>query len=270
MKDQPIGKKSNNDYTSNRCGYCKMKLDPFFYFCLGCGTPYRRLEDLLPSMPPPVLTEGEMIRRKAPVVWPMFWSYCVVVLVCSFVVAFFDESGRAGLGLLICDLTLFVTTCIFGAAFWRSLAAQFRQFGFNRLAAWSALALLVPLLGINFAYHSLLESVFSLEGSMWWDQLSESGVSRMSLIFSFCVLPALTEEVAFRGLIQHWLATAIKPVRALWLSSFLFAALHFSVLSFPYLFMVGLLLGWAKWKSRSLYPCFAIHFLHNYFVLEFT
>ena len=51
--------------------------------------------------------------------------------------------------------------------------------------------------------------------------------------------------------------------------SFLFAAMHFSIASLPYLFLVGMLLGWVKWKTGSLYPSMLIHFLHNLIVIEF-
>jgi membrane protease YdiL (CAAX protease family) len=46
-------------------------------------------------------------------------------------------------------------------------------------------------------------------------------------------------------------------------------ALHFSVLSAPYLLLVGMLLGWAKLKTGSLYPTMLIHFLHNFIVITF-
>jgi len=35
-----------------QCVYCRAHLNPFFYFCLGCGTPYKRLESLLPASRP--------------------------------------------------------------------------------------------------------------------------------------------------------------------------------------------------------------------------
>jgi membrane protease YdiL (CAAX protease family) len=82
-------------------------------------------------------------------------------------------------------------------------------------------------------------------------------------------LPAVIEEIAFRGLVQHWLHAAISPFRAMVLASALFTALHFSVLSAPYLFALGMVLGWAKWKTGSLYPSMLIHLVHNLVVLEF-
>ena len=56
---------------------------------------------------------------------------------------------------------------------------------------------------------------------------------------------------------------------AVLIASALFMALHFSVLSAPYLLLVGMLLGWAKLKTGSLYPSMLIHFLHNFIVISF-
>ena len=64
-------------------------------------------------------------------------------------------------------------------------------------------------------------------------------------------------------------AATNPPAGTEWFAAALFAVLHFSLLSLPYLFMVGLLLGWAKWKTGSLYPSILVHFLHNLIVLEF-
>ena len=32
---------------------------------------------------------------------------------------------------------------------------------------------------------------------------------------------------------------------------------------------LGMLLGWVKWKTNSLYPSMLIHFLHNFIVVMF-
>ena len=101
------------------------------------------------------------------------------------------------------------------------------------------------------------------------EALAESGLSQASLIILFCICPAIVEEIAFRGLVQHWLQAALTPLKAMVLASALFVALHFSIISLPYLFGLAMLLGWTKYKTGSLYPAMLIHFLHNYVVLEF-
>ena len=83
------------------------------------------------------------------------------------------------------------------------------------------------------------------------------------------VFPAVTEEIAFRGLVQHWLHVAVAPWTAIALASALFAAMHFSIVSAPYLFLVGGVLGWARWRTGSLYPSMVAHFVHNLAVLAY-
>ncbi|KKL19209.1 hypothetical protein LCGC14_2467800, partial [marine sediment metagenome] len=156
----------------------------------------------------------------------------------------------------------------FGALHFPALRVQLKRLGFLHPAAWVGLLALAPLLGINYVYHGWLTG---LDGVADWNPVAKlrgAGMGEPALIFLFCVCPAVLEEVAFRGLVQHWLQAAIRPAKALLLASGLFMALHFSIVSAPYLFAVGMLLGWTKWKTGSLYPAMAIHFIHNLVVLE--
>ena len=60
---------------------------------------------------------------------------------------------------------------------------------------------------------------------------------------------------------------ALPPRRAIFLSSVLFAAAHFSILSFPYLFLFGVLCGWLLHRTGSVYPGIIIHAAHNFVVI---
>ena len=94
-------------------------------------------------------------------------------------------------------------------------------------------------------------------------------VNNKMLLFSMCIIPAIFEEIAFRGLLQRWLMAAFSHKKALALTAALFSLLHFSIVSFPYLFMLGLLFGYIKWKTESLYPVIILHFIHNFIVVFF-
>jgi membrane protease YdiL (CAAX protease family) len=127
-------------------------------------------------------------------------------------------------------------------------------------------------LAVNFFWHDVVLHWLSGGAAEEWtveylDNLRQH-MGPLTMILSFCIVPAVTEEIAFRGLMQHWLGVAIKPVYAILVAAALFAALHFSVYSFPVLFLVGILLGWTKMKTQSLYPSMVIHFLHNLAVIE--
>lgn len=251
------------------CHYCGSPLSSMFYFCTSCGTPYKDIETMLVPSSPPILTESDRIQLKAPAVWPLFWTYVAVLLGVAILTSLLFTEDRPELSMLFGDAVIFVTTCIFAAMYWRSLNVQFKTFGFNRPEALMGFGLLIVALAINFGYFEFLRNLLGGEAGDPMSKLRESGVGEMTLVICYCVLPGITEEIAFRGLLQHWLATAIAPMRALILASFLFAILHFNLLGLPYLFAVGMLLGWVKWKTGSLYPGMLLHFLHNLVVIEF-
>lgn len=254
-----------------RCSYCKALLHPAVYFCLGCGTPYKDSSLVVSKPLPPVMDESDLIRAKAPHVWTLFWSYVGVLVFFSMLTMALFQEDRPDLQLIVMEIALLVTTCIWARLYWRTLWAQFQRSGLHPITP-IAIALLFPLLAVNYGYHWLFTQVLESAGEEIMDpiaELQEVGFGRIALIITFCLFPAVTEEIAFRGLVQHWLMTAIKPWRALVLASFLFAIMHFSIVSLPYLFAVGMLLGWVKWKTGSLYPAMLIHFLHNFVVIEY-
>ena len=253
----------------DHCAYCGAPLDPGYYFCSACATPYKDVEHVLPPVRPELLTEGVLIAKKAPHVAPLFWTYFAVVLGTAVVCFLLFQGDEPAAALLVQSAALLVTTCVFAAMYWPSLAVQFKRIGFLRPAALAGLLALGPVLAINYYYHGWILRALGRERIPLAERLLESGLGEPALIVLICVLPAVIEEIAFRGLVQHWLHIAVRPATALMLASALFTLLHFSVVSAPYLFAVGMLLGWTKWKTGSLYPSMLIHFLHNFVVLEF-
>lgn len=206
---------------------------------------------------------------KAPGVWPLTMTFAAVVFLTSLFVFFLFREDNPALSLFVMDTVIFVVTAIFATIYWRTLVAQFRILGFNKPAAWLCLTLLVPALLVNFGISLMFQYLLQdMEIPDYLQEIRDSGVSEATLIFSFCVLPAVTEEIAFRGLVQHWLHLALRPWRAILLASAIFAGIHFDVVFFPYFLGVGVLLGYSKWKTGSLYPAMLIHFLHNLVVIE--
>jgi membrane protease YdiL (CAAX protease family) len=253
-----------------RCNYCGCDLDPRLYFCPGCATPYKHINTVIPKVKPVPLTDGERIARRAPHAMPVFWTYFSVVLggaVLSHFLFGFPEPDWASRFVLGQFLVL-VTTCVVGAVYWRSLVPQLARVGLLRWETLAGVLALAPLLLINYSYHTWIMDLQHVTRGPHLNPLRESGLSPATLIVLTCVFPAVLEELAMRGLVQHWLQAAIRPAKALVVASALFAVLHFSVLSAPYLFAVGALLGWVKWRTGSLYGPMLIHFLHNYAVLE--
>ena len=264
--DDAITKSATEISRVEHCSYCGAKLNYSFYFCVACATPYKPLVDVIGPLIPRELTESELIQKKAPNVWVVFWSYAIILFV-GFLFHNMIEGEQEDLYTFIFfTVAIIGATIVFEVIYWRSLAVQLKNFGFLKKEAWIGLLLLGGLLLINLGYTHILTNAFE-ELEFREERLIGLGFGSVGMFLLFCLMPAITEEIAFRGLIQHWLQTALKPGRAIILASALFTGIHLSVIGAPYLFLVGLLLGWTKWKTGSLYPCMLIHLIHNWVVI---
>lgn len=251
------------------CTYCGAELDPSVYFCPRCATPYKAVESVLPASLPIHLTTGDVIRKKAPHVSTLFWTYFSVVVGAALLSILAFGEDQFLLTLVIQSAALLVTTCIFAARHWPSLAVQFKRFGLLRPETAVSIIALGALLGLNYLYHSWILDQMGMEETALDRAIRQANLGTGTVILYLCVFPAVLEEIAFRGLLQHWLRLAVRPLLALTIASALFAVMHFTVISAPYLFLAGMLFGWVKWRTGSLYPPILLHFLHNYIVLEF-
>jgi uncharacterized protein len=118
----------------------------------------------------------------------------------------------------------------------------------------------------NVGYHRLLldllgvTEIFPTEPEHWaW-----------SLII-VCIQPAIIEELYFREFMMNWLRTHMSIRSAIGISSAAFALAHLHApLSIPYLFTVGIALGWFRWKSGTILLPMLLHFTHNFVVTEIS
>lgn len=83
-------------------------------------------------------------------------------------------------------------------------------------------------------------------------------------ILLVALLPALGEELIFRGIIQQFGYRFFKnPVSSVWITAFIFSAIHFQFEGFIPRFILGLFLGYLfYWTKNLLIPIIA-HFFNN-------
>ncbi len=264
--ENAIEKKPASITWQKRCSYCGAELNPAFYFCIVCATPYKTIDDVVIPISTAVV-ESELIRKKAPHVWQVFWTYVVVLfvaLLCN--ILLFSEEDQITNYFIFASILISITTIVFEVIFWRSLVVQLKRLGLFQWQTWLSFLILGGMLVICVGYNYLVKEYFQEYESWFIDDISSS-MSPVLLFVLICLVPGIMEEIAFRGLIQHWLHTALKPWRAILLTSFLFTMLHLSILAFPYIFALSVLLGWTKWKTNSLYPSMIMHMVNNAFVV---
>lgn len=137
---------------------------------------------------------------------------------------------------------------------------------------------LIPLVG----YVAYLNKQLRLPEALtpveqWMQQLEEGNNHVLEVILSatdiptfllnllICAaLPAICEEFLFRGTLQTFFARWTgRQHLAIWLSGFIFSAIHLQFSGFFARWLLGAYLGYLFWWSGSLWlPIFA-HFLHN-------
>ncbi len=96
-----------------------------------------------------------------------------------------------------------------------------------------------------------------------WQQLP-----LLYILLIFAVIPAVFEELFFRGFLFTALLRSLSVGRAIVISAVLFGIFHVVAGTLaperflPSTFM-GLILGWACWKTGSVFPGMLLHAVHN-------
>lgn len=101
----------------------------------------------------------------------------------------------------------------------------------------------------------LAEELLSLE-AMWWEYM-----------LVLAVLPAICEELAFRGFILTGLRQRFGPWTAIFLSSFFFALFHLNLFQIIPTFLLGIVLGMIATRTGSVWPGMLFHLAYNSLLL---
>lgn len=81
------------------------------------------------------------------------------------------------------------------------------------------------------------------------------------------VVPAVAEELFFRGVVQRNLVQWLSPHVGIWLAAALFSAIHLQFFGFFPRFVLGLVLGYLYYWSGNILVSMAAHFTQNGFQL---
>ncbi|MAX27396.1 MAG: hypothetical protein CMJ19_23105 [Phycisphaeraceae bacterium] len=93
------------------------------------------------------------------------------------------------------------------------------------------------------------------EQPLWW------------LLLVMAVVPAVVEEMCFRGMLLSSLRTNGKRWLALLVTAAAFSMFHFLVYRLAITFVLGLFLAYLCWQSRSIWPGVLAHFMNNGFAV---
>lgn len=177
---------------------------------------------------------------------------------------------------------LFIAPPIIAAILFKKVKERYLQFN-NTNAVFiviSALLMIVALPIINWlaeinqAMH-LPEAWSAIESWMHNQELSAESISTHFLkadhfsilllnLFVMAILPAIGEELLFRGLLQKLFTQISKNKHlAIWITAFLFSAMHMQFFTFLPRFFMGALFGYLLVWSGSIWLPITAHFVNN-------
>ena len=102
--------------------------------------------------------------------------------------------------------------------------------------------------------------IIDLSGIMQPDSL----LGYVFLFLAVVIVAPIGEEVVFRGFLQKFLEEHWKDItRAVLVTSLFFAMIHFNPFWTIQIYILGVLLGFLSWKTKSVIPSIMLHSINN-------
>jgi membrane protease YdiL (CAAX protease family) len=140
---------------------------------------------------------------------------------------------------------------------------------YGKLGPGLSFILIFPLV---FAFNMIIEPL-----TMWMEtpdfmkeMLKQVSDNKFSSLLMLVVFAPLLEELFCRGIILRGLLKHMTPTKAILWSSAIFGIIHLNPWQAIPAFLVGSLMGWVYWKTRSLWATIFIHFINNGFAYIVT
>ncbi len=161
--------------------------------------------------------------------------------------------------------------------------ATFSPLDYLRIRKPDVRALLLPLVGI-FSLQQMLQIYLVFQEKLpvpqelqsifqEYKQLIEEAYSVLVgshsipefllVIVVIAIIPAIAEEVLFRGLVQRSFEKGLGSYKGLLLTGFIFGAYHLNPFSLIPLIVLGVYLGFLAMRANSLWVSIAAHFYNN-------
>lgn len=178
-------------------------------------------------------------------------------------------TGSYSLGRLV-GLALSSECGILATIWWvRRRAGPLRWPGIAWRGTWDGWQLYALLPVLVLAQNVLLSVVSLLHLPSPNDKVYQEMARYPALLFGLgCVAAPLLEELFFRGILLKGLLRNYRPAVAIGQSALLFGLLHLSPAQSIATALMGLVLGWLYYRTRSVTLCIGLHMLNNLLALN--
>ena len=131
----------------------------------------------------------------------------------------------------------------------------------NQLSRWNEAMSFIPAFEKLEDYLKMLEETASATTEKMLNVNTIGGLLLNLLVIA--LIPAIGEELTFRGVLQQGLMRKMNPHLAIFLSAAIFSFIHFQFYGFLPRMFLGLLLGYMFYITGSLWTSILMHFVNN-------
>lgn len=114
------------------------------------------------------------------------------------------------------------------------------------------------------------DAVLHWRGPWDWRPWRDAPLAASAMrVIAVCLLGPAVEELLFRGFLFGWLEPRIGTALTIGVTAVSWAVLHYEYSWQVILVIVvdGLLLGLARWRTRSVFPSIVMHMLYNLYAI---
>jgi membrane protease YdiL (CAAX protease family) len=151
-----------------------------------------------------------------------------------------------------------------GLAILTPLMQYFLSIQTHFLTLWSANSNLIHTI------KTFLDRLNDLVDKTYGDLLSaKTAFDGVFVVIVAAVIPAVCEEVMFRGFIQKSFEYRLKPFTAALITAIFFGLYHFNPYALIPLIALGMFFGFAAYMSGSIFVPISLHFINNFLAVIF-
>lgn len=146
----------------------------------------------------------------------------------------------------------------------KDMRKTFRLKGCSPIQMVSSVIIMIGVMMLGIVLTGVTSSIFR-ESASNVDVSMESllGDTFIVTLLIVAVLPAICEELMFRGYILTAMEDKLKPLNAILISAALFGVYHMSVVKFFTTALIGLAICYVAHRTKSIVPGMIMHFINN-------
>jgi len=232
------------------------------YFCDECETPVKGYHRFCHNCGAYLGSDAEQISIfNHSQLQSAFFFYAIYIFICLAVkyTAWFTSYDY----LFWVEILLAAITVFFVRKNWDAIKPVLRFNNFNWLVLMAVIILAFVFSAlVNISINQINVSIFRVNISLY-DGYKIYQAPVLIMIYSIAFIPAIFEELAFRGVLYNYLNTFLDERMVVMVTGFVFAAIHLNSFSLVWLIPFGILIGSLRKKYNTLWYGIIFHFVFN-------